>query len=230
MSSAGYWRNQRWPPCSRGRASQVTASACRRPPGSSTRYCCRGATPKVYLTSKSASCAVGPVGADHPLAVALRERRRDALEGVGRVVEVTEYRLAARMLHRDGVLRLLPGLRLGGVALRTCSRTGVLDGSRARCGRRPSRNRRLRLRSLAPLEDIPCAQRYQGHCADGRGQGCRYVARLAWRRQRDFSGRTAARPRGRSPPGRGSSRAWPGNSDRKRAGTPSVTALSAASQ
>src|SRR5262245_64425754 len=34
--------------------------ACRRPPGSSTRYCCSGLTPKVYLISKSAGLPSGP--------------------------------------------------------------------------------------------------------------------------------------------------------------------------
>jgi hypothetical protein len=35
-------------------------SACSRPPGISTRYCCSGVTPKVYLISKSAGLPSGP--------------------------------------------------------------------------------------------------------------------------------------------------------------------------
>ena len=35
-------------------------SACRRPPGSSIRYCCSGSTPNVYLISKSAGLPSGP--------------------------------------------------------------------------------------------------------------------------------------------------------------------------
>ncbi len=152
--SSGYWRNQRWPPCSRGRASQVTATACRRPPGSSTRYCCSGATPNVYLTSKSASCAVGSVGADEVLAVAPEEPGLDALEAVGRVVEIAQHRLSGGVLHGDGMLRGLPGLRFGRVALRAGLRADVCGG----CGDCLASCRRRGLAWLAPGEEIPGSQ------------------------------------------------------------------------
>ena len=44
----------------RGRVSQARGSACTRPSGNSTRYCCSGSSPNVYFTSKVASLPSGP--------------------------------------------------------------------------------------------------------------------------------------------------------------------------
>lgn len=53
LSSGSRWY-QRWPPASRGRASQAQGSTWRRPSGIRTRYCCSGSTPKVSETARSA--------------------------------------------------------------------------------------------------------------------------------------------------------------------------------
>ena len=79
--------------------------------------------------------AVGAVGAHEELAVALRERGRDARVGERRAGEIAEHRLVGRQLHRPGVIGLAPlrGLRL--VALRAGRLADVGGGDgRRRCG------------------------------------------------------------------------------------------------
>ena len=69
--------------------------------------------------------AVGSVRADEVLAVALEEAGLDALEAVGRVVEIAEHCLSGGVLHGDSMLRGLPGSRFRRVALRAGLRADV---------------------------------------------------------------------------------------------------------
>ena len=62
--------------------------------------------------------AVGSVGTDEELAVALEELRGDAVAGVGRAREIAQHGLRCGVLHGALVLRALPGRMLSAVAVR----------------------------------------------------------------------------------------------------------------
>ena len=77
--------------------------------------------------------AVGSIGADEELAVALEELRGDAVAGVGRAREIAQHGLRCGVLHGALVLRALPGRVLGAVAFGAGSAADEGRGG-AQCG------------------------------------------------------------------------------------------------
>ena len=128
-------------------------SACRRPPGSSIRYCCSGVTPKVYLISKSASLPSGPSVLTKNLPSRLKKVDVDAGVGELRVGEIAEHGLLVGDLHREIVVRAAPRRVLHRVARRAGLAADVSGHSERRHARKRRCRRRSGRRVLAIRED-----------------------------------------------------------------------------
>ena len=83
-----------------------------------------------------AGLTVRPFGADPVLAVTLKEADIHAIAVEARLLEITKHRCRVRFLHRQIVLRTMPGFVLRGMAL------GAFFGADKVCGGQHSRARR----------------------------------------------------------------------------------------
>ena len=90
--------------------------------------------PEGVLHLEIGELAVGSVGADEELAVALEERGGDAVAAVGRAAEIAEDGVGGGVLHGAGVLRAPPGRALGLVAGRAGGAADERRAARRRVG------------------------------------------------------------------------------------------------
>ena len=168
-------------------------SACSRPPGKATRYCCSGVYAEGVLDLEVGQPAVGAVGVDEEPAVAPEEGGGHALVAELRAREAAQHRGLVGHRHGAVVVRALPRLMLPGMARRAGRAADVgRRGRRCRCRRRRAgRQRGLGFRARLVECEVQAGdeqQRHHSHGEPGRPPACRSCGRRLRGRRHQTAG------------------------------------------